>query len=291
MKNRYILGFFLISTLLACKNDSKKEETVYPLDSVQTDTVVVKNNKEDLDFKKQQSITLKQEELKEKPDEKFQLEDLVISKSYQKETDFYTLDFQYPLLNEKIKASYVNFNEYIKDYYVDIAGTEASILEYSDMICDTIPSNKFQEKRKIDYKIYTITKQLVSVLFYKENFYGNTLHPSYAFDCLNFDLERAVFMNYEDFFLEGSEEDLRSILNDILTQKIAKGEMYYDCWEVSADDFFEFKNNFVVNDTYVEFYFDDCIMCPSYTGSYSIKIPLKRLLPVLRRYKQNPLFS
>ena len=69
------------------------------------------------------------------------------------------------------------------------------------------------------------------------------------------------------------------------------GDLYYDCWEITADDFFEYKNNFVINDTYIEYYFDDCVICPSYTGSYSIKIPLERLLPVLRKNKRNLLFG
>lgn len=96
-------------------------------------------------------------------------------------------------------------------------------------------------------------------------------------------------MKYEDFFTEGSEEELREILNEILLKKISTGEMYYDCWGITSEDFFKYKNNFVLDDTSVEYYFDDCVICPSYTGSYSVKIPLEDLLPVLRRYDINPL--
>ena len=131
--------------------------------------------------------------------------------------------------------------------------------------------------------------QLVSVLFYKENFYSGALHPSYSFDGFNFDLNRGVFMNYEDFFNQGSEEELVIIINEKINEKIGKGELYYDCWELSSDDFFESKNNFVLNDTYVEFYFDDCVMCPSYTGTYSIEVPLVELLSVLKKHDLNPL--
>ena len=67
--------------------------------------------------------------------------------------------------------------------------------------------------------------------------------------------------------------------------------MYYDCWAISADDFFDAKNNFVINDDVVEFYFDDCVICPSYTGTYSIQIPMEMLMPVLRKYKKNPLIG
>jgi len=288
---RILLFYLLIFIVFACKKDPKQTNLERDTDMVETIKDTILTNREDIELKKQQSIILKQETLKAKPDEKFELQELIITKKFQKEADLYTLDFNYPLLNEKIKAGYTNFNEYINDYYVDITGVEASILEDAELICDTITTNRFREKRTIDYKIYSVNDKLISVLFYKENFYGRTLHPSYSFDCINFDLEQSVFMTYEDFFVEGSEQDLRKILNNILVEKITAGDMYYDCWEITADDFFEYKNNFLVNDTYIVYYFDDCVICPSYTGSYSIKIPLERLMPILRISKRNPLFE
>jgi hypothetical protein len=272
----------------ACKNEGKEEATPVTT-SAEVEIDSVPTQRQDIDISKQQSITLKQEALKAQPDEKEELQQLVINKQVEKEADLYTLDFTYPLLNTNIKRSYANFNDHIEKYYVDVTGTEAAILEAAEMICDTVRADRFQEKRTIDYKVYNVNERLISVLFYKENFYANTLHPSYSFDCMNYDLERSVFMTYEDFFVEGSEEELRSILNELLNQKIASGELYYDCWAITADDFFTYKNNFVVNDAYVEYYFDDCVICPSYTGTYSIQIPLERLLPVLRKYKNNPL--
>lgn len=287
------LFFLVIFMVFACKNDSKQTEpgTETNKNLVETVKDSLPTNREDVELKKQQSITLKQETLKEKPDEKFELQKLIITKNFNKEADLYTLNFHYPLLNEKIKASYANFNEYINDYYVDITGVEAGILEDAELICDTIATNRFREKRTIDYKIHSVNDKLISVLFYKENFFGRTLHPSFSFDCVNFDLEQSIFMNYEDFFVEGSEEELREILNNLLIEKMNAGDVYYDCWEITSDDFFTYKNNFVVNDTYIEYYFDDCIICPSYTGSYSIKIPLERLMPILRKSKRNPLFG
>ncbi len=96
-------------------------------------------------------------------------------------------------------------------------------------------------------------------------------------------------MTYEDFFIQGSEEELRNILNETLSGKIQKGDVFYDCWDITSDDFFRYKNNFVVDDQRVEYYFEDCVICPSYTGQYSVEIPLEKLLPVLRRYHLNPL--
>ena len=291
MKPIFII--LVIISLFACKNNSENkgqdiinENLVEPVKNNEDNLI---NANEDIELKKQESIIIKQKELVEKEDEKEELQELIIGKSYKKDEDLYTIDFRYPLLNENLKESYVNFNEYINDYYVDITGTEAGILEAKELLCDTIRTNRHREKRFIDYKIYNVNDQLISVLFYKENFYSGTLHPTYSFDCLNFDLNRSVFMNYEDFFIDGSEEELRSILNDVITSKINSGEMFYDCWKISEDDFFEYKDNFVLDDTSIEYYFDDCVVCPSYTGSYSVRIPLEELLPVLKRYGLNPL--
>ena len=51
------------------------------------------------------------------------------------------------------------------------------------------------------------------------------------------------------------------------------GELYYDCWEINEEDFHKYRNNFVLKDGLIEYYFDDCIICPSYTGIFSISIP------------------
>ena len=288
-----ITSLLLLVIIFACKNDGKEKELPIANDPVSETLLILEDSlemaREDVELNKQQSIQIKQQELIQLKDEKEELEELLIEKSYVKEEDEFSIDFHYPLLNEKLKASYVNFNEYINDTYVDIIGTEAGILEDKALVCDTIRTQRYKEKRFIDYKIYNVNDQLVSVLFYKENFYSGTLHPTYSFDCLNFDLNRSVFMNYDDFFVEGSEEEFREILNEVIVAQINSGEMYYDCWTVSEEDFFEYKDNFVLDDTSVEYYFDDCVVCPSYTGSYSVKIPLERLLPVLKRYDVNPL--
>jgi hypothetical protein len=288
---QFLLILSLLLLLGSCKEDPKKEVVDEPLieetDPVANDTIVATEG--DLDLQRQIDVEIRKKQLVEKPDEREELEELIISKRFLREEDLYTIDFKYPYLNEKLKPSYVNFNEYISETYLDIAGVEAQILEDKELLCDTLRINKYREKRYVDYKVYNVNEKLVSVLFYKENFYSGTLHPSYTFDCLNFDLDRSVFMNYEDFFIEGSEEELRKILNEILVAKIESGDVYYDCWGISEEDFFEYKDNFVVDDKMVEYYFDDCVICPTYTGNFSVEIPLEELLPVLRRYNLNPL--
>ena len=295
---KYISSVLIILLFVSCRNDVEKSqefeqfpqatqqdsipfEKVLPFDSLYT------NN--DLELKKTKAITIKRQNLIDKKDDKVELDELVIHKTFKKDEDLYLIDYKYPYLNENLKESYHNFNEYLEETYMDIAGVEASILEDKEMFCDTLRINRFKEQRLVDYKLYNLNETLISVLFYKENYYSGTLHPTYSFDCLNFDLERSVFMNYEDFFDEGTEEEMTKILNEVISEQISEGDMYYDCWEISFDDFFEYKNNFVINDYNIEYYFDDCVICPSYTGTYSVVILLERLLPILRKYNLNPL--
>lgn len=299
-----IATILLLLSLVACKNDPKtssgEEVSNLPTNVTEAEgSTTVRSTLEDslmlseenIELQQKKFIQIKRKELYEKKDEKTELQELLVSRSVYIDEDLYVLDFKYPYLNEDFRASYANFNEYISEYYIDAEGVEAQILEDKELYCDTVRVNKNREKRKVDYKVYNVNEKLISVLFFKENYYSGAMHPSYTFDCLNFDLTRSVFMNFEDFFIEGSEEELRKILNELLVQKIESGELYYDCWEISADDFFEYKNNFVLDDTSAEFFFDDCVICPSYTGTYSIKIPLNILLPVLRKYKLNPLIG
>lgn len=291
--------FFILSLfLLSCKNDVEKPQKIEQSSEVsQQDSVPFEKilpfeklyTSNDAELNRTNSINIKRQNLINKKDDKFELEKLVEHKSFKKDGDFYLIDYKYPYINENINPNYYNFNEYLEKTYMDIAGVEASILENKELICDTLRINRFKEQRLVDYKIYNINERLISVLFYKENYYTGTLHPSYSFDCLNFDLERSVFMNYEDFFNDGTEEEMTKIINEIINQQIYEGDMYYDCWQISFDDFFENKNNFVVDDYKVEYYFDDCVICPSYTGTFSVEVPLDCLLPILKKYKYNPL--
>lgn len=287
---KYLLPLLIFLVLLGCKNDSKKDEIESEMELI-SDGIIDSLQISDKDITQQErTLNLKRRELIEKKDQRAELESLVSSKSFYKEGDNFTMDFQYPYLNEKIKPSYENFNEYINKYYLDAKNVEKQIID-EKRLCDSLGIPHSNEKRKVEYKIYNLNDRLISVLFYKENHYAGAAHASYTFETLNFDLERSTFMNYEDFFNAGTEEELRDILNVVLTEKINSGEMYYDCWNISDDDFFNAKNNFVITDDAAEFYFDDCVICPSYTGTYSIKIPLDVLMPVLRKNKKNPLLN
>lgn len=274
----------------SCKHDPKQDKSIESIEKntpLQEDSIRLSNqNLQQLE--KGKSIEIKQKELIEKKDERDELKHLIIDKNYVVNTKDYSINFNYPLLNTSLKMTNRNFNDFMNDYYVNVTKTISDI-QNSKLLCDSIAAETFREERSIDYKIYNVNDQLVSVLFYKENFYSGTVHPSYSFDCFNFNLKKGVFMTYEDFFVQGSEDELLDIINKKIINKIRKGDLYYDCWEVSSSDFFDAKNNFVINDTYLEYYFDDCVMCPSYTGTYAIELPLVDLLSVLKKSNSNPL--
>jgi len=208
-----IAAFLVLLSLVACKNDPKtsngEEVSNLPTKVNEAeDSTTVRSTFEDslmlseenIELQRTKSIQIKRKELYEKKDEKNELQELLVSRSIYIDEDLYVLDFKYPYLNEDFRASYANFNEYISEYYIDAEGVEAQILEDKELYCDTVRVNKTREKRKVDYKVYNVNEKLISVLFYKENYYSGAMHPSYTFDCLNFDLTRSVFMNFEDFF-------------------------------------------------------------------------------------------
>ncbi len=283
---RNLLFIFLLVVMISCKNDTKDIENI-PDTEKSEDSVRHKGS--DLDFGREKTLMIKRQELLDKKDARVALENLIIPHSFVKKEDWYTMDFKYPMLNEKIDIRYGTFNDYISKNYLNAENVEKQIRE-EKRLCDSLGLPPQNETRLVDYKIHSLNKRIISVLFYKENQYYGAINPAYTFETLNYDLENASFMDYESFFNSGSEEELHDLLNNVLSQKIKSGDLYYDCWEISFDDFFAHKNNFVFDDNAIEYYFDDCIICPSYTGTYSIKIPLSDLQPVLRHDKKNLLF-
>ncbi|WP_034923759.1 DUF3298 and DUF4163 domain-containing protein [Gillisia sp. CAL575] len=289
---KILITLIFCISLISCKKETSNQLETDSLE-ISKDSITVNKDSiivlEENEFKKEQSINIKRASILNKKDDKAELKELVLSRSFIKDEECYLITYKYPYLNENIKESYANFNSYLENDYLDIKGVEKAILEEENMNCDPTLTVDNRSQKKVDYKIFSLDDKLISVLFYNENFYSGTLHPSYSFDCLNFDLTHSKFMKYEDFFNTGSEEELRDILNEVLSNKIKSGDVYYDCWEISADDFYSSKDNFVINNLSVEYYFADCVICPSYTGTFSVSIPLEFLKPVLKQHNSNPL--
>lgn len=270
--------YFLIPVLILTSCKEKQNEAVEPVVEVEPRTTVALEDTLDQD---QAIQSLKKEKLYRMPDDSEQLAELVLEKEFFKETDEFVLDFHYPWLNEDYTSNYQSFNQRISEY-IDIMGTQAQILEDKAIYCDTIGVDRLQEERTIRYKVYSRTDQLLSVVFYKENYYAGALHPTYLFDCFNYDLQLFNFKTYADVFTETSQDEVLAILNTKLKQGTEGG----DCWEMTLEDFAPYRDNFVFGEKMIKFYFDDCVICPSYTGTFSIEVSLDQLMPYMKQYKQ-----
>ncbi len=283
---RKIFFIWCVLIIASCVDDPKEaQESVLIQDSIER--IATDSARElDFDFREFRYLKNSKDSLLKREDDRKTLENLIIPKSYLKIEKYYMLSFKYPLLNEKINSHYSKFNNYLLNSLINLKNIEAELEK-----CDTSTYGKYPEIRRMDYKIYNANEKFISVLFYKENFYSKTPLPVYSFVTLNFDLNNSEFINYENLFLPNSEEKLRESLNELLVQKINSGEIYYDCWEISEEDFEAYKDNFVLIDSNIEFYFDDCIICPSYTGIFSIKIPIEKLHSILNEQGINRVSS
>lgn len=277
------LTLFLFLLIVSCKKSRTNEvaplinkenlETV-TLDSLYVmDRDIIEIQEKNQQFKKEGLITI--------PDDRTLLKTVVVSKKIHKEADQYLLDYTYPYLNEEVNSGYKKFNTYMQEHYLNIEGTVNEIIGDKELLCDTLDIKRLRDKRIIDFKLHANDRVLVSILLYKENYYSGMRHSTYMFDCLNYNVKKEAFIYFDNLFIAGSENRVFDIINQTIYDEIHSGEMYYDCWEISDIDFKAYKDNFVITDNAIAFYFDDCIICPSYTGQYSVVIPLEEILHLI----------
>jgi hypothetical protein len=285
---RTLYLFILCISLYSCKKETPPTVQPPSENNLEDITTTIPDRTIDKDILENQAIkhSIKKEQFIDQEDKKEQLQELVTSKKIYEEDDEYVLDYTYPYLNEKIDPNYAVFNTYLTESYLNVERTINEILEDKELLCDTLKIDRFREKRIIDYKLHSTANNLISILLYKENFYSGMKHSAYTFDCLNYNTESQSFIYFDDFFMPGAETELFVLINQTIANDIYSGDMYYDCWQLSEMDFRGYKNNFVINGDFVEFYFDDCVICPSYTGTYSIKLSLPKILHLIKQYQQ-----
>lgn len=286
----YSITFLLITLYFtSCKVDEKpqkksteiktEKQDVNNNDTLQSQSVSKKNIEKEF---KQENIKI--QPIKSETDDKEIVNSYVIHKEFHKEEDSYTIDFQYPLLNEKYNPKFEVFNTYVQKELIELPEIENNILEAQELLCDTLSTKPVRAHRIAEYKIYQQNEEHLSVLFYLENHYLHTKSAYYTFKTVNFDKIKGKLLNFEDYFLPGSTDEVLGIVNSEIKKKIDSGEFFYECFEVSPEDFENAKNDFVVNDDNIVFYFNDCVMCPSFVGTYSIQIPIDQFKPVLKVY-------
>jgi len=269
MKFKSFLSIALLITL-GCKQNATQENEIIEEEELEKeishDSII---NKEVLNEKSSNKIMQLDVLIYTKKPEK-----IVLEKHILEENEKTILDFHYPVLNEEVSHNYSNFNRYIKNELVD--KTISLMRENEEFIplCDSIETRK--QKSKINYAIKE-NRKILSTVFVIENFYSETMHSNVSFETVNYDFDKTKIINFKDYFKPKTEQSVLIHLNKIITSNINSGEVYYDCWEISEGDFETFRNNFIVDGEKIRFYFDDCVVCPSYTGTYYIETTKEQL--------------
>ncbi|WP_299554520.1 RsiV family protein [Seonamhaeicola sp.] len=195
------------------------------------------------------------------------------TKLFQKEEGNYEIFYRYPFLDPKFNPSFKVFNDFIRNEYLDLDNSVRNILNETELPCHVGYDKLERMKRVVDYKIYTIDDHMLSILMYKANHYTDKKQNSYLFKTLNFDMEKGQFLSYDSVFKPGSEWSVLKQLNRLLEKKVNAEPKYEECSQLTPSTFEAYKNNFVIDKTSIKFYFDDCVICPVYSGNYFIEIP------------------
>lgn len=276
MKFRTILPIALLITL-GCKQNATQENEMIDKEvlakEISNDSIVNKVGLND----KSSNKTFQLDALisAEKPKK------IVLEKHVLEENEKTILDFHYPVLNEAVSGNYSNFNSYIKKELVK--KTISLMRENEEFIplCDSIETRK--QKSKINYAIKE-NRKVLSTVFVIENFYSESMHSNVSFKTVNYDFDKTKIIHFENYFKPKSEQAVLAHLNKLITTNINSGEMYYDCWEISEGDFETYSDNFTIDGDKIRFYFDDCIVCPSYTGTYYIETTKEQLSEYISDY-------
>jgi len=208
-------------------------------------------------------------------------EKIVLEKHILEENEKTILDFHYPVLNEAVSGNYSNFNNYIKNELVEKTIFLMKENEEFIPLCDTIETHK--QKSKINYA-FKENRKILSTVFVIENFYSESMHSNVSFKTVNYDFDNAKIIRFKKYFKPNSEKAVLAHLNKLITSSINSGVMYYDCWEISGGDFEIYRDNFTIDGDKIRFYFDDCVVCPSYTGTYYIETTKEQLREYITDY-------
>ena len=204
------------------------------------------------------------------------------TETFTKAEDGLSLHYTFPVLSETVNPLWKSFNKYLQETYINNENSIEAILKNDALSCDPLYEDATRIKRTTDYKVYAKSMGLLSILIYKTNYYDDQYHNSFMFRGLNYDLAKGTFLTYEDLFIEGSEKILLFKLNQELEAWKIGEDSFNDCWKFTDSTFAEVKNNFVINESTIRFYFDDCAVCPTYTGNHYLEIPIDELTHIMK---------
>lgn len=278
----YVIPFMTLFLFSSCKTEPFKKEEIKSIsvDSLtqEMEIITIKNDSLLLEGNE-----LKVSPIKEEIDDAIQMTGYLEHRRFRKETNNFTINFCYPFLEESTNPKFKIFNQYIQNDILKIKEVEKDILESQEIYCDSLSSAIKNEHRIIDYKVFIQNEKDLSVLFYLENHYANTKSSYYTFKTVNFNIKKGKLLTFEDVFDAENIDEVLDILNIEISTSILKGDLFYECFTVSKEDFKNAKNDFIIKNNSITYYFNDCVMCPSFVGTYEIEIPLERFIPILRK--------
>lgn len=213
---------------------------------------------------------------------------IVVSKELIVVEDLYELNYRYPYLDDEHSSE---FNAYLAENYLNIEKTTNQILDDKEQQCNVLEGACDKDVRHLDYSIFSLQEELLSVVLYQENYYAGAAHSAQKFDCLNFDLNKGKLLTFNDIFIDKADVFVFEKLNQQIRESLKSGELFSECWELDRASFLRFKSNFVVNEDTIRYYFDDCVICPYFTGKYFVDLPMDELIPFLNIYSQKTLVS
>lgn len=192
-----------------------------------------------------------------------------LSKQYTLESKNISKHFDYPYF---LDLKLTSLNKYINDSVLNLKNVSDTLSLKNKCNDSSVKENCIT----IDYNIINETKEYINILFYVEIHYPQKNFSTYTFKTVNYDIKSNSVIIYKDIFKANSLEKILNIINQEINNNINSGDMRYECFTVTLNDFKEAKNDFILQNQEIDFYFKDCVMCPSFVGSHNISIPKSR---------------
>lgn len=200
--------------------------------------------------------------------------DFIHNKEFKDANKKTELNFYYPVFSEEINIKYKSYNDYVKEYIIDNHIELMRADEPFITVCDSLPTSK--QIRDI-YYIIRDSKEVISTLFVIESSFSDINYSVTKHTTVNYDLSKNIIVMYDGLFKDKSEKDIFNLVNKEIRLNSGEGSIYNDCWELSFEDFKLFKNNFVIDNDTIRFYFDSCIFCPPYKNITYVELETKDL--------------
>lgn len=180
-----------------------------------------------------------------------------------------TYNFNYPTLIDYKSEPHINFNLTIEEK-IEEGKLKMGYGGVMNNSCHVVLNDSEITNQYVDYKLYQQNESFLSVLLLKGDYLSNNSYPKFSFYTMNYNFKTDTLLGFDDMFTSSSKDVFIKLMN---TQLNKLG----NCRSITEDVFENYKNNFVINNDYIKFYFDECVMCDDHHREYAIEIPLNEI--------------